>query len=58
MGLWLRFDSKTAGLFEGADSPTVFFTGEKLCYSKAAHRMVKVCMLAHIDFTINGDLGR
>ena len=30
VGLWLRFDSKTKGLFEGADSPYVFYTGELL----------------------------
>uniref|UniRef100_A0A3B4XW30 Tetraspanin n=1 Tax=Seriola lalandi dorsalis TaxID=1841481 RepID=A0A3B4XW30_SERLL len=28
VGLWLRFDNRTAGLFEGEDSPTVFFTGK------------------------------
>lgn len=28
VGLWLRFDSRTAGLFEGEDSPSVFFTGK------------------------------
>lgn len=34
VGLWLRFDSKTAGLFEATDSPPVFFTGEKRSYSR------------------------
>lgn len=28
VGLWLRFDSRTAGLFEGEESPSVFFTGK------------------------------
>ncbi|KAM9502205.1 CD9 antigen-like [Salvelinus alpinus] len=27
IGLWLRFDPKTRGLFEGTESPYVFFTG-------------------------------
>ncbi|XP_031658021.1 CD9 antigen-like isoform X4 [Oncorhynchus kisutch] len=27
IGLWLRFDPKTRGLFEGAESPHIFFTG-------------------------------
>lgn len=30
VGLWLRFDSRTKGLFEGEDSPSVFFTGNVL----------------------------
>lgn len=28
IGLWLRLDQKTKGLFEGPDSPYVFYTGE------------------------------
>lgn len=28
VGLWLRFDTRTEGLFSGDDSPTVFFTGK------------------------------
>lgn len=27
IGLWLRLDPKTKGLFEEADSPFVFYTG-------------------------------
>ncbi|XP_038124792.1 CD9 molecule a isoform X1 [Cyprinodon tularosa] len=27
IGLWLKLDSKTKGLFEGPDSPVVFYTG-------------------------------
>lgn len=30
IGLWLRLDPKTKGLFEGPDSPYVFYTGEIL----------------------------
>jgi len=30
IGLWLRFDPKTKGLFEGAESPYVFYTGKRL----------------------------
>jgi len=28
IGLWLRFDAKTKSLFEGENSPYVFYTGE------------------------------
>lgn len=28
IGLWLRLDPKTKNLFEGPDSPYVFYTGE------------------------------
>lgn len=57
MGLWLRFDSRTAGLFEGTDSPTVFFTGEKQCYFRAAHRRAKVCILTFPSVAIRADTG-
>lgn len=30
VGLWLRLDPKTKGLFEGSGSPYVFYTGEVL----------------------------
>lgn len=30
LGLWLRLDPKTKGLFEGPDSPYVFYTGKIL----------------------------
>lgn len=30
IGLWLRLDPKTKGLFEGPDSPYVFYTGNTL----------------------------
>lgn len=30
IGLWLRFDQKTKGLFEGPDAPYVFYTGKML----------------------------
>lgn len=30
IGLWLRLDPKTKGLFEGSDSPYVFYTGKML----------------------------
>ncbi|XP_023275652.1 CD9 antigen-like [Seriola lalandi dorsalis] len=38
VGLWLRFDNRTAGLFEGEDSPTVFFTG-KIIEIQDLHKM-------------------
>lgn len=30
IGLWLRLDPKTKGLFEGPDAPYVFYTGKTL----------------------------
>lgn len=35
IGLWLRFDPKTRGLFEGAESPHVFFTGNAHTFTPA-----------------------
>uniref|UniRef100_A0A667Z6H8 Tetraspanin n=1 Tax=Myripristis murdjan TaxID=586833 RepID=A0A667Z6H8_9TELE len=40
VGLWLRFDSRTAGLFEGEDSPSVFFTGVYILIAAGALMMV------------------
>ncbi|XP_035003815.1 CD9 antigen isoform X1 [Hippoglossus stenolepis] len=40
VGLWLRFDTRTAGLFEGEDSPTVFFTGVYILIAAGALMMV------------------
>merc|ERR1711962_1779557 len=40
VGLWLRFDSRTAGLFEGDDSPSVFFTGVYILIAAGALMMV------------------
>ncbi|XP_036375681.1 CD9 antigen-like isoform X1 [Megalops cyprinoides] len=40
VGLWLRFDSKTKGLFEGEDSPVVFFTGVYILIGAGALMMV------------------
>ncbi|XP_058482038.1 CD9 antigen-like isoform X1 [Solea solea] len=40
VGLWLRFDTRTAGLFEGEDAPTVFFTGVYLLIFAGALMMV------------------
>lgn len=40
IGLWLRFDPKTKGLFEGADSPYVFFTGVYILIAAGALMMV------------------
>uniref|UniRef100_H3D570 Tetraspanin n=1 Tax=Tetraodon nigroviridis TaxID=99883 RepID=H3D570_TETNG len=40
VGLWLRFDSRTAGLFNGTDSPTVFFTGVYILIAAGALMMV------------------
>lgn len=33
IGLWLRFDPKTKSLFEGENSPYVFYTGQWLFVS-------------------------
>ncbi|XP_031586176.1 CD9 antigen-like isoform X1 [Oreochromis aureus] len=40
VGLWLRFDSRTAGLFEGEESPSVFFTGVYILIAAGALMMV------------------
>nr|XP_015817052.2 CD9 antigen isoform X2 [Nothobranchius furzeri] len=40
VGLWLRFDSRTKGLFEGEDSPSVFFTGVYILIAAGALMMV------------------
>uniref|UniRef100_A0A3Q2QJ14 Tetraspanin n=1 Tax=Fundulus heteroclitus TaxID=8078 RepID=A0A3Q2QJ14_FUNHE len=40
VGLWLRFDSRTKGLFEGEESPSVFFTGVYLLIAAGALMMV------------------
>ncbi|XP_014850819.1 PREDICTED: tetraspanin-8 isoform X1 [Poecilia mexicana] len=40
VGLWLRFDSRTKPLFEGVDSPSVFFTGVYLLIAAGGLMMV------------------
>ncbi|XP_031671234.1 CD9 antigen-like isoform X1 [Oncorhynchus kisutch] len=40
VGLWLRFDSRTEGLFSGEDSPSVFFTGVYILIAAGALMMV------------------
>ncbi|KAG5845730.1 CD9 molecule b isoform X1 [Anguilla anguilla] len=40
VGLWLRFDSSTKGLFEGEQSPSVFFTGVYILIAAGALMMV------------------
>lgn len=40
IGLWLRLDSKTKGLFEGPDSPYVFYTGVYILIGAGALMMV------------------
>uniref|UniRef100_A0A3B5LU79 Tetraspanin n=1 Tax=Xiphophorus couchianus TaxID=32473 RepID=A0A3B5LU79_9TELE len=40
VGLWLRFDSRTKPLFEGEDSPSVFFTGVYLLIAAGGLMMV------------------
>ncbi|KAJ8374013.1 hypothetical protein SKAU_G00045930 [Synaphobranchus kaupii] len=40
IGLWLRFDPKTKGLFEGEESPSVFFTGVYILIAAGALMMV------------------
>ncbi|KAJ8381968.1 hypothetical protein SKAU_G00027460 [Synaphobranchus kaupii] len=40
VGLWLRFDAKTKGLFEVEGSPSVFFTGVYILIAAGALMMV------------------
>uniref|UniRef100_UPI0037E8A45E CD9 molecule a isoform X2 n=1 Tax=Semicossyphus pulcher TaxID=241346 RepID=UPI0037E8A45E len=40
IGLWLRLDPKTKGLFEGPDSPYVFYTGVYILIAAGALMMV------------------
>nr|XP_057930590.1 CD9 molecule a isoform X1 [Doryrhamphus excisus] len=40
IGLWLRLDSKTKGLFEGSDSPYVFYSGVYILIGAGALMMV------------------
>uniref|UniRef100_A0A8C6SV59 Tetraspanin n=1 Tax=Neogobius melanostomus TaxID=47308 RepID=A0A8C6SV59_9GOBI len=40
IGLWLRLDPKTKGLFEGDDSPYVFYTGVYILIGAGALMMV------------------
>ncbi|XP_028286737.1 CD9 molecule a isoform X2 [Parambassis ranga] len=40
IGLWLRFDQKTKGLFEGPDAPYVFYTGVYILIGAGALMMV------------------
>ncbi|XP_019745926.1 CD9 molecule a isoform X1 [Hippocampus comes] len=40
IGLWLRLDPKTKGLFEGQDSPYVFYTGVYILIGAGALMMV------------------
>ncbi|KAK2859100.1 hypothetical protein Q5P01_003720 [Channa striata] len=40
VGLWLRFDSRTAGLLQGQDSPSVFVTGVYILIAAGALIMV------------------
>ncbi|KAG7231768.1 hypothetical protein INR49_010406 [Caranx melampygus] len=40
VGLWMRFDSRTAGLFEGEDAPKVFLTGVYILIAGGAVMMV------------------
>ncbi|AWP08517.1 Tetraspanin isoform 3 [Scophthalmus maximus] len=40
IGLWLRLDPKTKGLFEGSDSPYVFYTGVYILIGAGALMMV------------------
>ncbi|KAK1906771.1 CD9 antigen [Dissostichus eleginoides] len=40
VGLWLRFDTRTEGLFSGEDAPTVFFTGVYILIAAGALMMV------------------
>ncbi|XP_037552991.1 CD9 antigen-like, partial [Nematolebias whitei] len=40
IGMWLRFDPKTKGLFEEPDSPYVFYTGVYILIGAGALMMV------------------
>ncbi|XP_063073726.1 CD9 antigen-like isoform X2 [Engraulis encrasicolus] len=40
IGLWLRFDKRTEGLFQDTDSPSVFFTGVYILIVAGALMMV------------------
>ncbi|KAM6895288.1 CD9 antigen-like isoform 2-T2 [Xenentodon cancila] len=40
VGLWLRFDSRTKGLFEGEGSPSFFFTGVYILIAAGGLMMV------------------
>uniref|UniRef100_A0A3Q3WP08 Tetraspanin n=1 Tax=Mola mola TaxID=94237 RepID=A0A3Q3WP08_MOLML len=40
IGLWLRLDPKTKGLFEGSDAPYVFYTGVYILIGAGALMMV------------------
>ncbi|CAB1425020.1 unnamed protein product [Pleuronectes platessa] len=40
IGLWLRFDPKTKGLFDGPDSPYVFYTGVYILIAAGALMML------------------
>ncbi|CAL8242288.1 unnamed protein product [Merluccius merluccius] len=40
VGLWLRFDTRTAAFFESPESPTVFFTGVYILIAAGALMMV------------------
>ncbi|KTG41939.1 hypothetical protein cypCar_00047029 [Cyprinus carpio] len=40
VGLWLRFDERTKGLFTGVDAPTVFLTGVYILIVAGAVMMV------------------
>lgn len=37
IGLWLRLDPKTKGLFEGPESPYVFYTGKIISVPEQEH---------------------
>lgn len=62
IGLWLRLDPKTKGLFEGPDAPYVFYTGKrplltqqlsnrpkyKRCASQVPPKPIYVCLGVYI----------
>uniref|UniRef100_A0A3B3S7F5 CD9 molecule b n=1 Tax=Paramormyrops kingsleyae TaxID=1676925 RepID=A0A3B3S7F5_9TELE len=43
IGLWLRFDPRTKSLFEGEDSPSVFFTGKRRVPSRSGVCVLNCC---------------
>lgn len=67
IGLWLRLDPKTKGLFEGQDSPYVFYTGKilsklkRVCCStimlECFFNTLYVCRCLHPDRSWSTDDG-
>lgn len=46
IGLWLRLDPKTKGLFEGPDAPYVFYTGKTVLATQQLSSRLKFKLCA------------